>query len=627
MKKVKPYAATPARGQALLSYQNRLAPEVQMPLYEAETLERAGGGNFLLQSDCLSACAWMRKENIRPDLVYIDPPFASGADYAKKIHLRNGGEIKNGNSALGELAMYGDIWQKEDYLNWMYERLIAIREVMSEHASIYVHLDWHVGYYVKVLMDEVFGEDNFHNGIIWNYGGRGGKATSGQFPRNHDMLLFYSKDGEPRYENVFVEHAVDIKDARHHGLLKDEEGRWFHHAPRGHYTDASVRQLESEGRIYRNSRGTIRIKYFHRSDEKYIYVKKLVGDVWDDIPDAMHTPPSERTDYPTQKPEALLKRIIQASSDEGMLVADFFSGSGTTAKVAHDLGRRFVACDIGQNAVQTSRDRLRESGAKLDVMKIKDGVRLFRNPKQTEKLLSLIPGWDSDTEGGYWDGKITDPSSDGKGEYAPVKLIPVGQRLTMQIVIAVLDAAGQADEKTAVIIYAQKDAEVSQEAVDAEAKRYQRANAKIVIKSIDELLDDKAAYLFAEDSAELKVSAKGGERRVQIQKFYSPYLQDKIREHNEKHGGKLDGKKKVIQISDTGLELVERVQFGSTGKDGAWQSAPMPEDAPPSDQKIKGDYHPVPAAATQIKIRSIAGDEITLNLDKEKTPPPQKAKR
>ena len=574
MKKIKPYAATPARGQALLSYQNRLAPEVQMPLYEAETLERAGGGNFLLQSDCLSACAWMRKENIRPDLVYIDPPFASGADYAKKIHLRNGGEIKNGDSALGELAMYGDIWQKEDYLNWMYERLIAIREVMSERGNIYVHLDWHIGHYVKVLMDEVFGEGNFINEIIWCYE----RARPGgmNFKRVHDTILLYAKGDNYAFNPVYVER----KDGRAQGAKNTE------------------------------------------------YEGKLCPSWWSDIPSfgtAMTA--KERVGYPTQKPEKLLKRIIEASSDEGMLVADFFSGSGTAAKVAHDLGRRFVACDIGQNAAQTSRDRLLKSGAKLDVMKIKDGVRLFRNPKQTEKLLSLIPGWDSDTEGGYWDGKITDPSSGGKGECAPVKLIPVGQRLTMQTVIAVLEAAGQADEKTAVIIYAQKDGEVSQEAVDKEAKKYRRANAAIVLKSIDELLDDKAAYLFAEDSAKLKVSAKGGERRVQIQKFYSPYLQDKIRDHNKKQEGKLDGKKKVIQISDTGLELVERVQFGSTDKDGAWQSAPMPEDAPPPKQKIKGDYHPVPAAATQIKIRSIAGDEITLNLDKEKTPPPKKAKR
>ena len=590
MKKIKPYAATPARGQALLNYQNRLAPEVQMPLYEAETLERAGGGNFLLQSDCLSACAWMREQNIRPDLVYIDPPFASGADYAKKIHLRNGGEIKNGNSALGEEAMYGDIWQKEDYLNWMYERLIAIREVMSERGSIYVHLDWHIGHYVKVLMDEVFGEGNFRNEIVWHYENKLRDGRKMIWQSASDFILFYTKsdswDFNPQY--------MDLESPKRYAKIVKVDGKKI-----------SVKDKNGNS----------------------LYVetdKKLMDNV---LRIGMLTGNGESTAYPTQKPEALLKRIIQASSDEGMLVADFFSGSGTTAKVAHDLGRRFVVCDIGQNAVQTSRDRLLKSGAKLDVMKIKDGVRLFRNPKQTEKLLSLIPGWDSDTEGGYWDGKITDPSSDGKGECTPVKLIPVGQRLTMQTVIAVLEAAGQADEKTAVIIYAQKDGEVSQEAVDKEAKKYRRANAAIVLKSIDELLDDKAAYLFAEDSAELKVSAKGGERRVQIQKFYSPYLQDKIREHNKKQEGKLDGKKKVIQISDTGLELVERVQFGSTDKDGAWQSAPMPEDTPPPKQKIKGDYHPVPAAATQIKIRSIAGDEITLNLDKEKTPPPQKAKR
>ena len=208
--KKKFYTLQPARGQALLSFQNRRFPKAKMELFEVEkieevratekqslplekkslpikeeNLERAyqqlekqallvkegneqetqdaqNNSNFqniLIQGDCLSSCAYLKSQDIKIDLVYIDPPFASEAKYAKTIYLRNGGktDIKK-KFSIGEEILYDDIWQKEDYLNWLYERLLAIREVMSDTASIYVHLDWHIGHYVKVMLDEVFGE-------------------------------------------------------------------------------------------------------------------------------------------------------------------------------------------------------------------------------------------------------------------------------------------------------------------------------------------------------------------------------------------------------------------------------------------------------------------------------------
>jgi len=190
--KPKSYNIEPARGQALLKFQGRIFPK-SMDLFDAEIIEEARQKNqnldlgdkrkalnpdfrnLLLQGDCLSACAYLKSKDIKIDLVYIDPPFASGANYAKKVYLRNGGktEFKNSDTSIGEEIMYGDIWQKEDYLNWLYERLLAIRDVMAEKASIYTHLDWHIGHYVKILLDEVFGEENFRNEIIWTYGGKG----------------------------------------------------------------------------------------------------------------------------------------------------------------------------------------------------------------------------------------------------------------------------------------------------------------------------------------------------------------------------------------------------------------------------------------------------------------------
>lgn len=180
-----PYFPEPIEGQAILNnftrtlkyYGNDKVKENLkrgMSLYEVETVERVGDNpdnNMVIRGECISACAYLKDKGISVDLVYIDPPFASGADYAKKVYLRRNPKVAEAiakaeeeiemNEAFKafEEKMYGDVWNKEDYLNWMYENLLAIKSVMSETASIYVHLDWHIGHYVKILMDEIFGED------------------------------------------------------------------------------------------------------------------------------------------------------------------------------------------------------------------------------------------------------------------------------------------------------------------------------------------------------------------------------------------------------------------------------------------------------------------------------------
>ena len=181
-----PFYPEPIEGQAVLNNFKRtlryhgtdvLADDLRrgMQLYEMETKEQVGvnlQGNLVIRGECVSACAWLREQGKKIDLVYIDPPFASGADYAKSVYIRRNpklaAKIKAAEQELDsdeikafEEKMYGDVWDKEKYLNWMYENLAAIKSVMSDTASIYVHLDWHIGHYVKVLMDEIFGERNY----------------------------------------------------------------------------------------------------------------------------------------------------------------------------------------------------------------------------------------------------------------------------------------------------------------------------------------------------------------------------------------------------------------------------------------------------------------------------------
>jgi len=296
------------------------------------------------------------------DLIYIDPPFDSKADYRTRITLPDT-ELEQRPTVIEQFA-YSDTWSNgtASYLAMITPRLVLMRELLADTGSIYVHLDWHVGHYVKLVLDDVFGRQNFRNELVWNYGGRGAKAVSGQFPRNHDVLYWFSKSARSAYEPCREKRRIPISGNTQ--FRQDDDGRWFKTSPRGDYTDASIEQFRKQNRIHETKSGGIRIKYFVDSDDKFIYEEQLVGDVWSDIADAMHMSKDERLDYPTQKPGKLLERILAASSPAQGLVADFTAGSGTTAAIAEKLGRRWVATDIGKPACMIMRKRLIDQGAK-----------------------------------------------------------------------------------------------------------------------------------------------------------------------------------------------------------------------------------------------------------------------
>ena len=378
VKKYVPYDVEPIEGQAVLNNFRRLKYKDNqdvfnkisrgMPLYEVDTIEKVDknpNNNLVIRGECLSACAYLKEQGIKVDLVYIDPPFASGADYAKKVYIRHNPEhieeiSQNKKQKLDidelnefEEKMYGDIWNKEDYLNWMYENLKAIKDVMSDTASIYVHLDWHICHYVKILMDEIFGEDNFINEIIWCYTGPTNQKNN--FPRKHDVIYLYSKNNEYIFNGDDV--RVSFKKSTKTGGKTSLAGKG---------SDDVLEALDAKG--------------------------KIIEDWWVDIADLgkVH---NQDVGYKTQKPESLLERIIKASSNENMLVADFFGGSGVTAAVANKLNRKFIHCDVGVNSIQTTRDRLKNDCAEFEIIEIKDGVSLYRNPVQTmDKMKNIIHG-------------------------------------------------------------------------------------------------------------------------------------------------------------------------------------------------------------------------------------------
>ncbi len=586
---------------------------------DKQTDPHADFRNLLIHGDCLSACAYLKSQNIKVDLVYIDPPFASGANYAKKVYLRNGGKnsIENEDNSIGEEVMYGDIWQKEDYLNWLYERLLAIREIMGETASIYVHLDWHIGHYVKVLLDEVFGEENFKNEIVWKTQTPSGmKVLSNRLPLSHDTIFWYSNSDEYHFEKPFIEVTENY--LRRNFPYEDEKG-FYKTAEIQEPAKETLAKWEKEGRLYKTKSGKVRLKLY-AEDSKGI----LIDDIWNDFLSISSTA-TERVEYSTQKPEMLLERIINSSSDNGYIVADFFSGSGTTPKVANELNRKFIACDIGINAIQTSRDRLGESGAEFDILKIRDGLRLFRNPAQTTaKLFSLIDGFKNRTElelGEFWDGGIVGE----KGTYVPIKFIGIDKKLTNELVDVILEEIYQLEDtgnetEAVKLVYAHKDLEISQDYINNEIRRAGKSNIKVQLISLDGLLDQKADVLFTPDNADVEVTKEGDRYKIEIKRFFSSYLKNKIDEFNAKKVNKLtqetsDGN--PIQISETGLELIEAVQFDTTLKkdekgNKVWTSNLNLEDKAGVKEKIKGVYY-LPTNKFNMKIRNIAGDEIIIN--------------
>ena len=285
------------------------------------------------------------------DLIYIDPPFDSKADYRTPITLPNA-NIEQKPTIIEQFA-YADTWEEGtiSYLKMLYPRLMLMKEMLSEKGSIYVHIDWHVGAYVKVALDDIFGKENFRNEIIWKRGTvKGAKAVGNQYARNHDMILYYSKGYDYVYHTQYIPYSEEYIKQRY--TKDDNDGR-------GPYTDQaigtrsedSLREMERDNRIFITSTGKRRVKYY-LSEAKGI----ALDDSWNDISE-VNSMGKENVGYTTQKPEALLERIIKASSNEGDLVCDFFGGSGTTAAVAEKLGRRWITCDIGKPASLVMRKR------------------------------------------------------------------------------------------------------------------------------------------------------------------------------------------------------------------------------------------------------------------------------
>lgn len=381
-------------------------------LRESYGEEQNGWINKIFWGDNLQVMSHLLKEyRGKIDLIYIDPPFDSKADYKRKIEVKNVGKTISDSSSFEE-KQYGDIWTNDEYLQFMYERLILMRELLSEKGCIYVHCDWHKVHHLRCLLDEVFGSNNFVNEIVWHYADymQGNATTS--LPRKHDTILFYSKTPKYYYERVKVPLDKPVKRNR---VI------W----------NGKTKALE----VARDGQGKIIYDEF---------TDRFLDSVWEeDVLNIGQTSvtrktSSENLNYPTQKPKRILELIIEASSQPGDLVFDCFMGSGTTQSVAMKLGRRFIGADINLGAIQTTTKRLLSVAKELENSQTGMGSAddtkytgfevynvnnydFFRNPVEARDLLIAALEIQPFLQSDIWDGEL-----DGR----MVKIMPVNRIAT-----------------------------------------------------------------------------------------------------------------------------------------------------------------------------------------------------
>ena len=311
--------------------------------------------NLLVWGDNkLALAALLERFRGAVNLITIDPPFAVGVDYTVDVHLDGDAENGRDRLTLGAVA-YRDAWGRgpDSYLHMLYERLTLMRDLLADTGSIYVHCDWRLDYLLRGLMDDVFGRDGFRNAIVWkrDVAGKGAKKGSRQWPRNTDVILLYSKS--PTTWTFHQPHKALSEHQRRAYRYRDADGRPYKAVQLGDYSATSIQQLEAQGLIHVSSSGQ-KYKKYHLDE-----AVATVDCIWDDIPGfGTRTAADEQTGYATQKPEALLARMIEASSEPGDLILDAFCGSGTALAVAEKLGRRWIGIDLGRRAVHTTRKRL-----------------------------------------------------------------------------------------------------------------------------------------------------------------------------------------------------------------------------------------------------------------------------
>ncbi len=530
--------------------------------------ERYPHGGLLFHGDNKEVLAHLLVNGFRGKikLIYIDPPFDSGANYVRQVRLRGvtgTTQIAGEGYTLGEQIQYTDIWANDNYLQFMYERLLLLKELLAEGGSLYLHCDWHKNHHLRCLMDEVFGESNLVNEIIWQR--LSARSDSDTYNHIHDTILFYAK-GKPatwnkqylpyddKYVKKFYKHTDEYGrqyskgDLLAAGIRKGETGReWRGINPTAlgkHWMTepAKLDELDQQGRIEWPKRG--RIPRLRR------YLDEMPGVVlqtlWTDI-SLVQASAIENENYPTQKPEALLERIIRASSNPGDIVLDCFIGSGTTAAVAQRLGRRWIGCDINKGAIQTTAKRLQTIvqgqivGRNNIQHKLVNSDDTPLEPAQLSLTVWRVNDYDLQMQHNEAinlacehigvQRSFADPFFDGILGRNLVKIIPFNHPLSLLDVEEIrreLDARPMEDRNITVVCLGK---ELAVEAWIEDWNRLRRGeNAFNRIEVIELRTDPKYGKFFEHKPAfaKVKTTRENGQIHVEIQDFVSPTIVERL---------------------------------------------------------------------------------------------------
>lgn len=626
------YEFEPIQGYPMLRWKGkrpfRSTQYYPAQLKEVHGLEVEGWRNKIYWGDNLQVMSHLLKEyRGKVDLIYIDPPFDSKADYKKtvKMHQKS---VSNERTSFEE-KQYSDIWTNDEYLQFMYERLILLRELISETGSIYVHSDYNKSHHIRMILDEAFGEKNIVNEIIW----RRKQATSyarKQFGVTTDTILWYAKGKEHVFNPIYTKDDKNTRRYIEERFVHDDgDGRKYMksplvnsmYRPNLRYDFHGIKpppngwlyKKERMEKLYRNnelvmpSTSTGRI---YRKIYKDQYKGQLMQNIWLDIP-IVNPMAIERENYPTQKPEALLSRIIEVSSKPDDIVLDVFMGSGTTQAVAMKLGRRFIGADINLGSIQTTTKRLIKAAEELEEKQnnLLDSEEeqptyytgfevynvnhydIFRNPVEAKELLiEALEIQKLETSNVY----------DGEKDGRMVKIMPVNRIATkadLNDIIANMDYKAferrqaehptQPVEKLLIVCMGHEP--------DLAATLQNEVPFPLDIEVVD-ILRDKSNLEFKRD-AEAKVVAKDG--KLVIEQFYPMNLLQKLSLMKE-------------NVEDW-RELVESVMV-DWNYDGAVLE-PAVVDLPDKNELVKGEYEiPEEAGTIMVKITDLLSESLEVEV-------------
>lgn len=549
----------PIKGYPELRWEGK-KPYTSTQYYPAQLKEsygepKDGWMNKIFWGDNLQVMSHLLKEyRGKIDLIYIDPPFDSKADYKKLIKIKNQ-KVKNDLNSFEE-KQYGDIWINDGYLQYMYERIILMKELLSENGSFYIHLDEKRSHSIKLILDEIFGVGNFRREIIWSTKTQSGfKTSANNWIRTHDTIYYYSKSDTYSFNKQYFEYGEEYK--------------------------SRFKKIDENGRRYRDDRGSGVRQYL---DE----LKGIpIGDVWDDIMSFQQAATStEIMGYPTQKPEKLIERIMLSSSNKGDIVFDCFMGSGTTQSVAQKLGRRFIGADINLGAIQTTTKRLINNAETSDddnyngfeVYSV-NNYEVFRNPVEAKSILIDALGVNRFDSSIIYDGEL-----DGY----MVKIMPTNRIATkadleeLKANIPYKTWEKRKEENPNSVVEKIMIVCMGHEA-DLKASLEQDLSAyKLEIKIVD-ILRDKSDLQFKRE-AEAVVKKEDG--KLIIKEFYPMNLLQKLSVQKES--------------VDEWRQLVESV-FIDWNYDGETMR-PVVCDIPDKNNYVVGEYD-IPESASRIKVK------------------------